>query len=114
MSQRVAQSTQELEQHLDDHLSFLRNSADAYDNGQDGEAKRLAVSIRVLLHDTANSASLLGQLARLNGKFLSTAIPHDETNLLTHGGLIMMGGGKQAGARGARGQVLKYQFSELC
>jgi hypothetical protein len=94
MSQRVPQSRPELEQHLDDHLSFLRNSADAYDLGQDGEAKRLAVSIRVLLHDTANSASLLGQLDRLNGNFLSTAIPHDESNLLTHGGLIMMGGGK--------------------
>lgn len=94
MSQRVPQSKLELEQHLDDHLSFLRSSADAYDSGQDGEAKRLAVSIRVLLHDTGSSASLLGQLDRLKGKFLSTAIPHDESNLLTHGGLIMMGGGK--------------------
>lgn len=94
MSQRVPQSQQELDQHLSDHLSFLRSSGDAYDNGQDGEAKRLAVSIRVLLHDTANSASLLRQLDRLKGQFLSTAIPHDDRNLLTHGGLIMMGGGK--------------------
>jgi hypothetical protein len=94
MSQRVTQGTQELEQHLEEHLSFLRSSADAYDGGQDGEAKRLAVSIRVLCHDTANSASLLGQLDRLKGQFLSTAIPHDDNNLLTHGGLIMVGGGK--------------------
>jgi hypothetical protein len=43
-------------------LSFLRNSNSAFDNGFEAEAKRLAVTLHVLLHDTANSHSLLQQL----------------------------------------------------
>jgi len=86
---RILQSVDELNDHLADHLGFLGSSADAFDAGNDGEAKRLAVSLRVLFHDTAQSHSLLGQLDRLRGSFLSTAIPHDAGNLSTHGGLIM-------------------------
>lgn len=40
----------------------MRVSADAYDRGFNGEAKRLAVCIRVLLHDTNQSVSLFEQL----------------------------------------------------
>lgn len=83
------QSLDELRAHLEDHLGFLRSSSEAFDNGQTGEAKRLAVSLRVLFHDTAQSHSLLIQVDRLGGKFISTAIPHDPRNAATHGGLIM-------------------------
>lgn len=90
---KVEQSREELEQHLKDHVGFLQSSADAFDRGADGEAKRLAVSLRVLLHDTGNSHSLLGQLGRLaHGKFMSTALPHEEASIATHGGLVMMAG----------------------
>lgn len=85
----IAQSPDELRIHLRDHLQFLASSADAFDAGHDGEAKRLAVSLRVLFHDTPKSHSLLGQLDRLSGRLISTALPHDPRNLLTHGGLIM-------------------------
>lgn len=85
----IAQSQDELQAHLRDHLRFLAASSDAFDAGHDGESKRLAVSLRVLFHDTAKSRSLLGQLDRLSGRFISTALPHDSGNLLTHGGLIM-------------------------
>ena len=90
MSAKISQHLFELESHLEDHLGFLRSSADAYDLGHDGEAKRLAVSLRVPLHDTASSHSLLGQLARLDASFLSTALPHDAGNIGTHGGLVMV------------------------
>jgi len=89
-SPRVPQSTSELEQHLADHISFLKLSADAYDQGMDGEAKRLAVSVRVLCHDTASSHSLLGQLGSLSKRFVSTAIPYDPRNVSTHNGLAMV------------------------
>src|SRR2546423_12468391 len=89
-SPRVAQSASELEQHLSDHIGFLKSSADAFDEGKDGEAKRLAVSIRVLCHDTSASHSLLGQLGRLSQRFISTAIPHDARNVATHNGLAMV------------------------
>ncbi len=89
-SPRVAQSAAELEQHLAEHIGFLKLSADAYDQGRDGEAKRLAVSIRVLCHDTTSSHSLLGQLGSLSKKFIGTAIPYDPRNVATHNGLAMV------------------------
>lgn len=93
---KVPQSVDELKEHLEDHLGFLERSSDAFDSGHDGEAKRLAVSLRVLFHDTAQSHSLLGQLGQLGGQFISSAIPHDSGNIGTHGGLVMLavtGGG---------------------
>jgi hypothetical protein len=48
-----------LTQQLNRQLTFLRNSAAAYDNGDVEEAVRIGVVIRVLCHDTANSTSLL-------------------------------------------------------
>lgn len=85
----VQQTNSELQGHLQDHMGFIVSSAEAFDSGNLGEAKRLAVSLRVLFHDTGQSHSLLGQLGRLNGSFISSAIPHDPGNVATHGGLIM-------------------------
>ncbi len=87
---KIVQSTQELEQHLADHIGFLKDSADAFDRGLDGEAKRLAVSTRVLCHDTAASHSLLGQLGLQTKRFLSTVIPFDPRAVSTHNGLAMI------------------------
>jgi hypothetical protein len=92
----IPQSQDDLRAHLDDHLGFLVRSSEAFDQGHDGEVKRLAVSLRVLFHDTGQSHSLLGQLGRLGGEFISTAIPHDSGNIATHGGLIMTSLGKGA------------------
>jgi hypothetical protein len=86
----VSQSLAELEVHLRDHLDFLQSSADAFDGGKIGEAKRIAVSLRVLFHDTSRSSSLLGQLDLLSGKFLSTAAPYRPGNMTSHIGLAMM------------------------
>jgi hypothetical protein len=49
---------QELVQHLGRQITFLRNSAAAYDQGCAEEAIRIAVVIRVLCHDTSKSTSL--------------------------------------------------------
>lgn len=91
MANDHSQTREELITHLSDHLSFLKSSADSYDAGHDGEAKRLAVSLRVLFHDTKSSHSLLGQLDRLNNSFFSTAIPYDPRNIDTHNGLTFIG-----------------------
>jgi hypothetical protein len=84
-----SQSQNELVEHLNDHLQFLISSSDAFDAGTSGEAKRLATSLRVLFHDTSRSRSLLGQLRRLGGKFISTTVPPTAGNLSTHGGLMI-------------------------
>ena len=47
------------------HLKFIEASCRAYDQGFVEEALRIAVSLRVLFHDTKNSTSLL---AHLGGK----------------------------------------------
>jgi hypothetical protein len=56
---RTAQSRSELEQQLIEQIQFLRTSAERYDSGIKAEAKRMAVALRILLHDTSNSTSLL-------------------------------------------------------
>jgi hypothetical protein len=53
---------QDFKEQFDHQVSFMESSAKAYDDGNEPEAKRLAVSLRVLLHDTKNSHSLLSHL----------------------------------------------------
>lgn len=81
---------QELTSHLSDQLAFLEASSSSFDTGFDAEAKRLALTMRVLLHDTNNSHSLLQQLGKKNIKFVDTALPFDPKNLSTHGGLVFV------------------------
>jgi hypothetical protein len=53
---------QDFKEQFDQQIGFLETSAAAYDAGQEAEAKRLAVNLRVLLHDTRRSVSLLKHL----------------------------------------------------
>lgn len=48
--------------HLRRQLEYLNRSSELYDAGHLDEAIRLAVTIRVLMHDTKNSKSLLQQM----------------------------------------------------
>jgi hypothetical protein len=52
----------ELQGHLKEQLGFLDTSSALYDQGNESEAKRLAVAIRVLVHDKKDSPSLLERL----------------------------------------------------
>lgn len=81
-------SEQDLHDHLDDNLQFLKKSCESFDLGFQAEAKRLAVVIRVLVHDTRNSTSLLKQLDyKDNMGFYNTASKYDPDNLAEHVGL---------------------------
>lgn len=83
--------------HLREHLGFLQASSASFDGGFHGEAKRLALTIRVLLHDTNSSKSLLGQLEyKFKMGFLDTARDANPKNLISHHGLVSLqvGGGK--------------------
>src|SRR5271166_5839662 len=63
---------------------FLENSANLFDEGCFVEGLRLATSIRILLHDTCTSKSLLGQLGLIDKiHFLSSYDPNDgyDTNI---------------------------------
>ena len=88
VSQRVPQSLDELRAHLQEQLAFLEASAQSFDAGFHGEAKRLAVTIRLLVHDTAHSRSLLSQLDMKRTQFVDTAAPMNPRNLLTEASLV--------------------------
>ncbi|MFU8872266.1 hypothetical protein [Micromonospora sp. SL4-19] len=66
----------DLEEHLRRQVAYLRRSAAAYDEGAIDEAFRLATTVRVLCHQTANSRSLLHQLGLLPQRlrFVNTAL----------------------------------------
>ena len=84
---RIQLSPNELEDHLKVQISFLETSANSFDAGVEEEAMRLAVAIRVLVHETKSSHSLLGQMGK-NLEFYDTSSDLDPQNVLAHGGLI--------------------------
>lgn len=86
---KTQQTKAELMVHLRDSLGFLEASSASFDAGFVGEAKRLATTIRVLVHDTNNSKSLLG-LLNLKTKmgYLNTTHPFNPKNLLSYHGLV--------------------------
>ena len=95
---KVKQTKPELLSHLEDIIGFIEASSLAFDAGKTGEAKRLAVSIRVLLHDSKNSRSLLGLLGCKDGhSFFNTAIPYAPKNLMSHHGLVGLRVGSDSG-----------------
>lgn len=53
---------QDLERKLHEHIQLIEASLKNYDNGLEAESMRLATSIRVLVHDTNQSKSLLKHL----------------------------------------------------
>lgn len=70
----------EFKQYLEQQLGFLRRSCDSYDAGHTDEAIRIATTIRVLIHDTKNSTSLLKHLGAPNIKLSSTVMGDHHPN----------------------------------
>jgi len=87
MTGEYVQSKEELQEHLRDTLQAVELSAHAFDEGHDGEAKRLAAAIRVLVHDTRSSKSLLGQLGLKTIPFYDTSIPRHPKTIPTYNGI---------------------------
>ena len=90
---RIAQTPDELRAHLRDHIGFIRDGGARFDDGSRSYAKQIAVSLRVLLHDTSQSHSLLGQLGLKDGlRLLDTAAQLIESNLAPSANLVYMRG----------------------
>lgn len=58
---------------LNEQLRFLTRSCEEFDAGNEDEALRMAVSLRVLLHDTKHSVSLLTHLGLAKSLVLSSS-----------------------------------------
>ena len=91
------QTEDELKSHLVEQVEFLKNSSKSYDNGFLSEAKRLAVVIRVFLHDTNQSISLMTLLKKKNILFYDTALDYNPKNLMPTMGLIVIKMGPNGG-----------------
>jgi hypothetical protein len=78
----------ELWAHLAEQIGFLETSAKAFDDGATAEAKRLAVTIRVLVRNTRHSKSLIGQLNLDHLPFLSSVKPFDIRTTIATLGLV--------------------------
>src|SRR4051794_34571370 len=61
---------------LHEQVQFVRRSASLYDQGAEDEALRLATALRVVLHDTKSSTSLLTHLGLNDTKMLSSSRGH--------------------------------------
>jgi hypothetical protein len=86
----MQQTPEDLEQHLGEEVQYLRNLIRDFDGGFEAAAKKMAGSIRLLVHDTRNSKSLLGQLGVLAIPFYDTACNWNPSNRLPHHGLVSM------------------------
>jgi hypothetical protein len=68
----MANNRTDLEELIKEQIGFLERSCVSFDDGYTDEAKRMAVTVRVLLHDTANSHSLFQQLGYKNYMLINT------------------------------------------
>ncbi|MDQ6949353.1 MAG: hypothetical protein M3256_24650 [Actinomycetota bacterium] len=108
----VLHSRGELVKHLNEQRQFLRSSALSFDQGQVAEAKRMALGLRILVHQTARSNSLLNQLGVLttmkffdstNGSGSLTVLVSDAARDPRHVGFL-----DEAPPRCGRGQWLRF------
>lgn len=76
---QISQNLGDLQQQLVDQLNFLISSCLAFDDGNTTEAKRLAATIRVLVHDTDSSISVFKQLGIKTTFFNSGHIFSEDT-----------------------------------
>jgi hypothetical protein len=87
---RIPVPLDRLESHFIDQIKFLKKSARDFDAGDRSEFRRMAGTLRVLLHDTRTSHALARQVRLTDSLFISFAHEVNERNLLTHLGLVMM------------------------
>lgn len=80
---RVAVSSDKIEEHFVEQLRLLKKSAAEFDAGDKGEFRRMALAMRVLVHNTGKSSSLIKQVGLADAKFVSSARALREANLLS-------------------------------
>ena len=87
----MKQTDQELWDHLHEQVGFILSSVQAYHDGKPAEAKRIALGIRVLVHDTRASHSVLSQLGITNRiLFYDTAMSVTDPGIASAIGLVGM------------------------
>lgn len=84
MDNKIKREYSDLESALREQIFLMESSIIGFDLGHYEESKRIATSLRVLLHDTSTSKSLLGQLGVKDKLwFYDVAWEYDGKNLLS-------------------------------
>lgn len=99
MGTKTKRTKDDLMQQLHDQLELLRMGCEHFDAGKEVAGKHIALNLRVLLHQTKTSHSLLQQLGLRDGYFIDTAYPLNPKNVLTECGLTAI---RLTGGEGAR------------
>jgi len=90
-NERIERTHSDLILRFKEQYGFLLRSNEAYDRGYEDEAKRIALVLRILFHDSKKNKRCISVLTQLGIKdkieFLDTASEYDEKNLLTFSGL---------------------------
>ncbi|MBA7524738.1 hypothetical protein ES705_16880 [subsurface metagenome] len=108
------QTHDDFKEHLKEQIQFLLNSVDSFDNGFENEAKRIAVRLRVLLHDTRKSTSLLTHLNRKNILFYDTALDYRKYRTMALIGIeLSTGDGPKYRAPLDSGPPIRYQKGKV-
>lgn len=92
--ERTPQGHYELLTHLRTQVGFIQKSAAAFDAGDRTEAQRIALALRVLLHDSASSHSLLGQLGLLDKLQFHDTSARNPEGQMSIGGLVWVALGR--------------------
>ncbi|WP_243439235.1 YecA family protein [Fundidesulfovibrio soli] len=92
MNSKISLTKADLEKKLHQQLEYIQRSAELFDAGHEDEAIRLAVPIRVLVHQTKHSHSLLDQLGMKGVKFFDSSFVLIRESLVPHSGLVFMDG----------------------
>lgn len=82
---------------LRSQVGFMKRSCTAFDDGHEDEGERLALAVRILVHDTPQSHSLLAQVGvKTMLRFTDTSIDEDDPVIhdgeLIHGALVVHAG----------------------
>jgi len=88
-ARKIKQSPEDTLTSLKKQIRFIGKSSKAFDRGDVDEAVRIATSIRILLHDTNSSTSVLTQLGKKSLLFYDTALERKENDLTTYHGLTV-------------------------
>lgn len=86
----AAISTTALENEFEAHLGFLRKSITEFDAGDMTEFRRLASTLRVLLHRTKNSKPAVDHIGLDDQNYVSYAVPLNDKNILTEMSLALI------------------------
>jgi len=82
MIMKIKKDECDMRDHLVEKIKFLKNSIMLFDNGDYQECNRIALSIRVLVHDSKNYTSLLKHLKKKDISFYDNASSYFPGNLL--------------------------------